>query len=180
MNVPSGAFKCLKAATKIIHIKETKVVSSANLSKQLIAFKFLKIILTVLLSQPVLLTFIFQILLIDSRRSMNVNIFLKQFKMSNQELVEHIKLSHHEKIGQEKLLGLLKIMPQTDEVEVIKSFGGDRTKLGNAEKFYDELIGLTGWYMQFKLSKVGVISYRIQTNMHDFKSKNTTLAELWT
>ena len=48
---------------------------------------------------------------------MNVNIFMKQFgKLSNTEVVEKIREGQHESIGQEKLLGLLKILPDADEV----------------------------------------------------------------
>ena len=58
-----------------------------------------------------------QITLLDAKRSMNVNIFMKQFgKLSNTEVVEKIREGQHESIGQEKLLGLLKILPDTDEV----------------------------------------------------------------
>jgi len=48
---------------------------------------------------------------------MNVNIFLKQFKMSNEAIVELIEQSDCEKIGAEKLKGLLKILPEKDEVK---------------------------------------------------------------
>jgi len=51
------------------------------------------------------------------KRSMNVNIFLKQFKMSNEQVVQLIKDSDDTKIGAEKLKGLLKIFPEKDEVE---------------------------------------------------------------
>ncbi|KAF6035264.1 hypothetical protein EB796_006432 [Bugula neritina] len=55
------------------------------------------------------------ITLLDPKKSMNVNIFMKQFKMPNSEVVEKIKLGDYELIGQEKLLGLLKILPASDE-----------------------------------------------------------------
>jgi len=53
---------------------------------------------------------------LDMKRSMNVNIFLKQFKMSNQEIVQLIRDSDHTKIGAEKLKGLLRILPEKEEV----------------------------------------------------------------
>ena len=59
-----------------------------------------------------------QVLLLDARRSMNINIFLKQFKASNADIVALIKSAKHQAIGQEKLLGLLKILPQPDEVRL--------------------------------------------------------------
>ena len=50
------------------------------------------------------------------KRSMNVNIFLKQFKLPNAEIVKLIVEGNPEAIGQEKLKGLLKILPEKEEV----------------------------------------------------------------
>jgi len=47
---------------------------------------------------------------------------------------------NHEEFEAEKLKGLLKILPESDEVEMLKSFDKDKTKLGNAEKFILQLI----------------------------------------
>jgi len=54
------------------------------------------------------------------KRSMNVNIFLKQFKMSNEQIVELIKQGDDQKIGAEKLKGLLKTLPEKDEVKAVR------------------------------------------------------------
>ena len=45
-------------------------------------------------------------------------------------------------MGIERLRGLHRIMPESDEVEVLRSFHGDVARLGNAEKFYFDLIQL--------------------------------------
>ena len=45
-----------------------------------------------------------------------------------------------ETFGAEKLKELLKLLPESDEVEMLKSFEGDRAKLGMAEKFLMQLI----------------------------------------
>jgi hypothetical protein len=47
---------------------------------------------------------------------MNANIFLKQFKASNEEVVNMIKEGQQARIGAERLRGLQKIMPEKDEV----------------------------------------------------------------
>ena len=52
------------------------------------------------------------------KRSMQVNIFLKQFKASNEEIIEILKEGNAEKIGQEKLKGLIRVLPEKDEVNV--------------------------------------------------------------
>lgn len=82
----------------------------------------------------------FQIVLLDGKRSLNVNIFLKQFRSSNEDIIQLIKDGEHDDIGVEKLRGLLKLLPEIDELEMLKSFDGDRSKLGNAEKFLLQLI----------------------------------------
>jgi hypothetical protein len=60
--------------------------------------------------------FSFQILLLDNKRSMNVNIFLKQFKCGHKEIISMIEAGDTNVIGQERLLGLQKILPEDDEV----------------------------------------------------------------
>lgn len=50
------------------------------------------------------------------KKSMNVNIFLKQFKCSHAEIIEMIVEADLNKIGQERLRGLQKILPEQDDV----------------------------------------------------------------
>ncbi len=47
---------------------------------------------------------------------MNVNIFLRQFKLPNEDVVALVKQGKAEEINAERLKGLLKIMPERDEV----------------------------------------------------------------
>lgn len=49
--------------------------------------------------------------------------------------MEMIRNGEHSDIGAEKLRGLLKILPESDEKEMLKNFDGDMTKLASAEKF---------------------------------------------
>lgn len=51
-----------------------------------------------------------------------------------------IKEGEHDEIGAEKLRGLLKILPEFDELEMLKNFEGDKNRLGNAEKFLMQLL----------------------------------------
>ena len=57
-----------------------------------------------------------QINLLDSRRSLNINIFLKQFRTSNDVIIRLIADGRSNEIGAEKLKSLLKILPENDEV----------------------------------------------------------------
>lgn len=45
-----------------------------------------------------------------------MNIFLRQFRIPTSEVVEHLLKGESEKIGAEKLRGLLKTLPESDEV----------------------------------------------------------------
>lgn len=58
---------------------------------------------------------------------------------SNEEIIQLIKDGEHDDIGAEKLRGLLKILPEVDEVDMLKIFDGDKQRLGNAEKFLMQL-----------------------------------------
>lgn len=78
--------------------------------------------------------------MLDGKRSLNINIFLKQFRTSNEEIIQLIRNGDHDDIGAEKLRGLLKILPEIDELDMMKSFDGDKSRLGNAEKFLMQLV----------------------------------------
>jgi inverted formin-2 len=84
--------------------------------------------------------FLTQITLLDGKRSLNVNIFVKQFRSTNDQITQMIRDGEHDEIGAEKLRGLLKILPEFDELEMLKNFEGDRSRLGNAEKFLIHLL----------------------------------------
>lgn len=83
-----------------------------------------------------------EITLIEPKKSMNLNIFLKQFRRSNEEIIEMIKKADVRAFGVEKLKGLIKLLPQQDEIDLIENFDGNVEKLGTAEKFYRLLIQL--------------------------------------
>lgn len=58
---------------------------------------------------------------------------------TNEEIIQLIKDGEHDDIGAEKLRGLLKILPEIDELDMLKAFDGDKQRLGNAEKFLMQL-----------------------------------------
>ncbi|CAJ0919906.1 unnamed protein product, partial [Ranitomeya imitator] len=83
-----------------------------------------------------------KVFLLDSRRSMNIGIFLKQFKRSAAEIVEDIKLGRGEIYSSEKLNELLKQLPDREEIQRLKSFQGDRGHLSEADLFMLLLLDL--------------------------------------
>ncbi|XP_073969429.1 FH2 domain-containing protein formin 3 isoform X2 [Rhodnius prolixus] len=91
-----------------------------------------------------------EIALLDGKRSLNVNIFLKQFRSSNEDIIQLIRNGEHDDIGAEKLRGLLKILPELDELEMLRNFDGDKSKLGNAEKFLLQLIEVPNYKLRIE------------------------------
>jgi len=77
-----------------------------------------------------------EICLLDQKRSLNVNIFLKQFKRPIEEILQMIKDGNNQDFGIDRLKCLKKMLPDSSEIETFKSFDGDKSKLGNAEKFF--------------------------------------------
>ncbi|XP_060078710.1 inverted formin-2-like [Ylistrum balloti] len=86
-----------------------------------------------------------KIALLDPKKSMNVNIFLKQFRKPTEVVVELIKMGDSRSFGVEKLKSLQKILPGHDEVEMLQNFDGDYKRLGEAEKFFSHLIKLASY-----------------------------------
>lgn len=62
--------------------------------------------------------FFLQITLLDPKKSMNVNIFLKQFRKPTEVIIDLLRAGDPRAFGVEKLKGLSKVLPQTDEVGV--------------------------------------------------------------
>ncbi|XP_022216703.2 FH2 domain-containing protein 1 isoform X1 [Drosophila obscura] len=91
-----------------------------------------------------------EITLLDGKRSLNVNIFLKQFRTSNADIIQLIRQGAHEEIGAERLRGLLKIMPEVDELDMLKGFNGDKARLGNAEKFLLQLLEVPNYKLRIE------------------------------
>jgi len=82
-----------------------------------------------------------QVELFDSRRSLNIGIFLRQFRTSSvyEELVGGLLAADSESIGGERLRALLKSLPDDDEMTKVLSYSGDPSRLGPAEKFCRDL-----------------------------------------
>ncbi|CRK96966.1 CLUMA_CG010313, isoform A [Clunio marinus] len=91
-----------------------------------------------------------EITLLDGKRSLNVNIFLKQFRSTNEEITQMIREGEHDEIGAEKLRGLLKILPEFDELEMLKNFDGEKNRLGNAEKFLLQLLKVPNYKLRIE------------------------------
>ncbi|MGH0154180.1 UNVERIFIED_CONTAM: hypothetical protein FKN15_030032 [Acipenser sinensis] len=81
-----------------------------------------------------------EVSILDSKRSMNVGIFLKQFKKSNESIIEDICLGKSEMYGSETLKEMAKLLPESDELKKLKAFKGDASKLPHVDSFMYLLI----------------------------------------
>ncbi|XP_061769253.1 FH2 domain-containing protein 1 [Nerophis ophidion] len=81
-----------------------------------------------------------EISILDSKRGMNVGIFLKQFKKSNRSIVEDIRRGDGKLYGAELLKDLLKLLPDADEIKKLQAFKGDPDKLTLVDSFMYLLI----------------------------------------
>ncbi|KAA8594605.1 FH2 domain-containing protein 1 [Etheostoma spectabile] len=81
-----------------------------------------------------------EISILDSKRGMNVGIFLKQFKKSNRSIVEDIRQGEGKTYGAELLRDLLKLLPDVEEIKKLQAFKGDPDKLTLVDSFMFLLI----------------------------------------
>jgi len=106
---------------------------------------------------------------LDSKRSLNVNIFLRQFRMTPSELVACLRRAVPRsetpasasagsgvegsgsgvELSLERLRGLQRVLPEPDDIDTLTAFDGDVGRLGTAEKFYLELIQLPQWALLY-------------------------------
>nr|XP_057923886.1 FH2 domain-containing protein 1-like [Doryrhamphus excisus]XP_057923887.1 FH2 domain-containing protein 1-like [Doryrhamphus excisus] len=86
-----------------------------------------------------------EVSILDNKRGMNIGIFLKQFKRSNQAIIDDIRHGNSEPYGVEPLRELLKLLPETDEVRKMKAYSGDVSKLSLADAFMYLLIQLPSY-----------------------------------
>uniref|UniRef100_A0A7M4FH84 Inverted formin 2 n=1 Tax=Crocodylus porosus TaxID=8502 RepID=A0A7M4FH84_CROPO len=91
-----------------------------------------------------------EITFLDSKKSLNLNIFLKQFKCSNEEVADMIQKGDRTKFDVEVLKQLLKLLPEKHEIENLKAFKEEKSKLANADQFYLLLLGIPSYQLRIE------------------------------
>ncbi|KAM4662587.1 inverted formin-2 isoform 2-T2 [Discoglossus pictus] len=91
-----------------------------------------------------------EISFLDSKKSLNLNIFLKQFRSSNEEIVSLIEKGDRNKFDIEILKQFLKLLPEKHEIENLKAYQEDKAKLSNADRFYLLLLGVSGYQLRIE------------------------------
>ncbi|NP_001084562.1 inverted formin-2 [Xenopus laevis] len=91
-----------------------------------------------------------EITFLDSKKNLNLNIFLKQFKCPNKEVIELIEKGDRSRFDIEILKQFLKLLPEKHEVENLKSYQEDKAKLSNADQFYLLLLGVPCYQLRIE------------------------------
>ncbi|XP_023188832.1 FH2 domain-containing protein 1 [Xiphophorus maculatus] len=91
-----------------------------------------------------------EVSILDSKRGMNVGIFLKQFKKSNRSIVEDIRRGEGKIYGAELLKDLLKLLPDAEEIKKLQAFKGEPDKLTLVDSFMYLLIQVPRFEVRIK------------------------------
>ncbi|XP_018610717.1 FH2 domain containing 3 [Scleropages formosus] len=78
--------------------------------------------------------------ILSSKRSMNIGIFLKQFKRPVRDMVKDIRQGNWMAFGTGKLKELCKLLPEEEEVKVLHAFTGSLSQLAEADLFMTMLV----------------------------------------
>ncbi|XP_078518207.1 inverted formin-2-like isoform X2 [Lissotriton helveticus] len=90
-----------------------------------------------------------EITFLDSKKSLKLNIFLRQFKCSNEEIVELIQKGDRSKFDIEILKQFMTLLPEKQEIENLKAYQKEE-KLSNAEKFYVLLYAVPSYQLRIE------------------------------
>ncbi|XP_042167170.1 FH2 domain-containing protein 1-like [Oncorhynchus tshawytscha] len=86
-----------------------------------------------------------RVLILNSKKSMNVGIFLKQFKRPVRDIVDDVRRGNWLRFGAGKLKELCKLLPDEGEVKKLRSFSGDLTQLCEPDLFMVLLVKVPGY-----------------------------------
>uniref|UniRef100_A0A915ICS4 FH2 domain-containing protein n=1 Tax=Romanomermis culicivorax TaxID=13658 RepID=A0A915ICS4_ROMCU len=86
--------------------------------------------------------------LFGSRRSLNINIFLN--KEDVHELLDSIAFGDSGRLGADKLENLLKLLPDSEEIDFLSSRCSDFCRLAQAEQFMLQLIALDNYKLRIE------------------------------
>lgn len=120
-----------------------------------------------------------EVCILDGKRGMNIGIFLKQFKRSNQSIVEDVRSGNSGLFGAEPLRELLKLLPESDEVKKLKLFRGDVSKLSLADSFIYLLIQLPSYVVRIESMLLKEeFPAECESMKHDIRTLRSAIREL--
>ncbi|RWS25592.1 FH2 domain-containing protein 1-like protein [Leptotrombidium deliense] len=87
---------------------------------------------------------------LDGKKALNINIFLKQYRGSIDELLSRIREADHRFIGSERLRNLLKILPEKYESEALLNQKQNANRMPIAERFLLQLIEIDNYELKIE------------------------------
>ncbi|XP_030060772.1 inverted formin-2 isoform X2 [Microcaecilia unicolor] len=91
-----------------------------------------------------------QVTFLDFKKSLSLNVFLKQLKSSNEEVVDMIQKGDRSKFDAEILKQLLKLLPEEHEMRKLEQFQAEKHKLANLDQFCLLLHGIPGYRLRIE------------------------------
>ncbi|XP_020778720.1 FH2 domain containing 3 [Boleophthalmus pectinirostris] len=91
-----------------------------------------------------------QVTILDSKRSMNIGIFLRHFKRPVTDIIQDICQGNWLRFGSGKLKELCKLLPEDTEVKQLMSFTGNMAQLPEADQFMVQLVRVPGYVERLK------------------------------
>ncbi|KAJ3589896.1 hypothetical protein NHX12_010737 [Muraenolepis orangiensis] len=91
-----------------------------------------------------------QVSILDSKKSMNIAIFLKTFRRPVAEMVEDILQGNWLRFGTGKLKELCKLLPENCDVKKLCAFTGNVSHLPEADQFMVQLVKVPGYEERLK------------------------------
>lgn len=91
-----------------------------------------------------------KILLLDPKRQQNVGIAIARFRMPVLEIKTAVLRMDQKKIGPENLNSLIATAPSVEEQDMLRSFDGNVSLLGNVEKFFIEMLNIPRYTQRIK------------------------------
>ncbi|XP_021930222.1 formin-like protein 5, partial [Zootermopsis nevadensis] len=96
-------------------------------------------------SAPVARPISVELNLLDSKRSLAVNICLRQIKGRGSAVVKAVQDASSRELGTEKLRGLQRLLPDRHELELLSAHANEAERFGEAEKYFYELSKVPGY-----------------------------------
>ncbi|TMS07531.1 FH2 domain-containing protein 1 [Larimichthys crocea] len=111
--------------------------------------------------------------ILSSKRSMNLGIFLKQFKRPVKDMIEDIKSGSSLNFASGKLKELCKLLPDKEEVKQLVSFKGDHFALPEADLFMLLLVKIPSYEERLNCLVVKEEFFPLMDEMKEFISSLT-------
>ncbi|GAB5365716.1 hypothetical protein AAMO2058_001081800 [Amorphochlora amoebiformis] len=110
--------------------------------------------------------------LIDSKRSYNINIALARFRMSHEAIRDALFRMDSDVLNEDKLVTLAKCKPETEEIDMVTSFEGEISTLGQVEQFFRTIAEVGN--IQFRIDSF-LFKTRFQSNIDELQQTVDTI-----